>query len=177
MNLNKLALPVSIIIGAFVLGGFYYAVQSDKQESIERQQSLELLDRMANADKDKEIELYKLRSPKCEELGEAFMEDIENTDPDDRYTYSASDDKCIYEYMVSYMSYDDGIGTSHNSYEMYDLFTGADIDWLSYTYEYFGTGLDGGGCLKKDELEAYNKHRIKYFDDELRVGVCTDSNE
>ena len=40
MNKNKLILPVSIIIGCFILGGFFYLVQLNKQSSIKEQQKL-----------------------------------------------------------------------------------------------------------------------------------------
>lgn len=42
MDFNKLIIPVSIIIGSLVIGGFFYAIQVNKQESIEMQQRLEL---------------------------------------------------------------------------------------------------------------------------------------
>ena len=40
-KLNKLSLPVSIIIASLILGGFYYASQVNKQKSIENQQRIE----------------------------------------------------------------------------------------------------------------------------------------
>ena len=41
-KVNKLSLPVTIIIASIILGGFYFLVQINKQESIEKQQRLEL---------------------------------------------------------------------------------------------------------------------------------------
>ena len=41
-NINKLLLPVVILIASIVLGGFYYASQVTKQKSIERQQQIEI---------------------------------------------------------------------------------------------------------------------------------------
>jgi len=38
MDKNKLVLPVSILVGCVILGGFYYASEANKQASIERQQ-------------------------------------------------------------------------------------------------------------------------------------------
>ncbi|MDO8486208.1 MAG: hypothetical protein Q7S77_00715 [Candidatus Staskawiczbacteria bacterium] len=37
MDKHKLILPVSIILGCIILGGFYYASQLNKQSSIEKQ--------------------------------------------------------------------------------------------------------------------------------------------
>jgi len=42
MDKNKLVLPVSILVGCIVLGGFYYASEANKQASIEKQQQVEL---------------------------------------------------------------------------------------------------------------------------------------
>ena len=42
MKINKLSLPVTIIIASIILGGFYYVSQVNKQDSIERQQRIEL---------------------------------------------------------------------------------------------------------------------------------------
>lgn len=41
-KINKLSLPVTILIAGFVLGGFYYLSQVSKQNSVERQQRTEL---------------------------------------------------------------------------------------------------------------------------------------
>lgn len=42
MDKHKLILPVSIILGTLIMGGFWYLSQMNKQESIERQQWIEL---------------------------------------------------------------------------------------------------------------------------------------
>lgn len=42
MDKNKLILPISILLGCTILGGFFYATQINKQESIERQQQIDL---------------------------------------------------------------------------------------------------------------------------------------
>jgi hypothetical protein len=41
LDLNKLIVPVAIVIGSLIIGGFYYATQINRQVSIERQQRLE----------------------------------------------------------------------------------------------------------------------------------------
>lgn len=38
MDKHKLVLPISILFGCIILGGFYYASEANKQKSIERQQ-------------------------------------------------------------------------------------------------------------------------------------------
>jgi len=41
-KLNKLSLPVTIIIASLILGGFFYASQVNRQRSIERQQEVKI---------------------------------------------------------------------------------------------------------------------------------------
>jgi len=54
---SKLSLSATILLGCFILGGFYYATETNKQKSIERQQQVELRAQQAEqqATKDKEI--------------------------------------------------------------------------------------------------------------------------
>lgn len=42
-KINKLPLPITILLASLILGGFFYASQVNKQESIERQQLEEQL--------------------------------------------------------------------------------------------------------------------------------------
>ncbi len=41
-GINKLILPTTILIGVFILGSFYYASESNKQKSIERQLEMKI---------------------------------------------------------------------------------------------------------------------------------------
>ena len=43
-KINKLSLPVVILIASVILGGFYYASQVNKQRSIERQQEIKIVE-------------------------------------------------------------------------------------------------------------------------------------
>lgn len=42
MDKNKLILPITILLGCIILGGAFYAVQINKQKSIEKQQTLKM---------------------------------------------------------------------------------------------------------------------------------------
>ena len=42
MDKNKLILPITILLASIILGGFYYASQLSKQQSIEKQQQIEI---------------------------------------------------------------------------------------------------------------------------------------
>ncbi len=50
MDKHKLILPISILLGCIILGGFFYASQVNKQKSIEKQQQIEIQAK-AGADK------------------------------------------------------------------------------------------------------------------------------
>lgn len=50
MDKSKLILPITILLGCIILGGFYYASQLSKQKSIEKQQQIDL---QAKAEQDK----------------------------------------------------------------------------------------------------------------------------
>jgi hypothetical protein len=53
MKINKLSLPVTILIASIVLGGFVFAAQVVKQKSIEKQQQAEIeSDKLKTAETD-----------------------------------------------------------------------------------------------------------------------------
>jgi hypothetical protein len=41
MDKTKFILPITILLGCIILGGFYYASETNKQQSIEKQQQIE----------------------------------------------------------------------------------------------------------------------------------------
>ena len=53
MQMNRLILPSAIVVGALIIGGFFYGVQVNKQQSIERQQKIELDEKNKQAELDK----------------------------------------------------------------------------------------------------------------------------
>lgn len=63
MDKYKLLLPISIILGCIILGGFVYAVQIQKQRSIEKQQQIDIqakkAEQKAIADKEEAIKTQK----------------------------------------------------------------------------------------------------------------------
>jgi len=71
MQKEKLILPVSILLASLILGGFFYATQINKQESIERQQQIKILeDKRVQEDKEKKEneEKYFANNLKCQSL-------------------------------------------------------------------------------------------------------------
>lgn len=71
MDKNKLVLAATILVSSLILGGFFYASQVNKQESIERQQFIQLqADRSAEtakAEKEK-IDATFSNNLKCQTL-------------------------------------------------------------------------------------------------------------
>lgn len=73
-KLNKLSLPAVILIASFILGGFYYAGQVNKQRSIERQQQItieqEKQDQLA---KELKAQLKELKEQQAKEEAEQAL--------------------------------------------------------------------------------------------------------
>lgn len=66
-KLNKLTLPATILIASIILGGFYFASQVNKQQSIEKQQEAK------NA-----LENLKLKQDECNALSSGVKEKWNN---------------------------------------------------------------------------------------------------
>lgn len=68
MQKEKLILPISILLASIFLGGFFYASQISKQESIERQQWIGLQDEKSKQETKNTLEKLKLKQDECEAL-------------------------------------------------------------------------------------------------------------
>jgi nitrogen fixation-related uncharacterized protein len=65
---NKSLLPIAIIIASIILGGFFYATQKNKQDSIERQQGVKLQEEGKQYEAEKALEELKLKQEECKAL-------------------------------------------------------------------------------------------------------------
>lgn len=104
MDKHKLILPVSILLGCIILGGFIYASQINKQKSIEKQQAIKLQE-------DKKIEVAKAEK-ECRDLGskmyEADKKSAEATGGyslEPQYKFNKQMNKCLYSGGVSVGNY------------------------------------------------------------------------
>ncbi|MFA6428698.1 MAG: hypothetical protein WCW02_04145 [Candidatus Buchananbacteria bacterium] len=70
MEKNKLVLSISILLGCIIVGGFIYAVQVNKQRSIEGQQLLERQDERTQKDLENKRAELKLKQDECESLSD-----------------------------------------------------------------------------------------------------------
>jgi hypothetical protein len=78
MDKHKLILPVVILLGCIILGGFFYASQVNKQKSIEQQQWIKLQDDRQQQDINNAIEKLKLKQDECKALSAGVMKKWNN---------------------------------------------------------------------------------------------------
>lgn len=83
MNKSKLILPISILIGCFILGGFYCINESKNQVSIKNEKQIESISF------DKKVECAKFIPQLKEEADKNYSTFIE-------IFYSEKDDSCLY---------------------------------------------------------------------------------
>lgn len=84
---KKILLPVSIVLGCFILGAFYFATQVMKQDSIERQQQLKI-------EQDNKEYIGK-RKGECYDIYEKERDKWNNVDS---HYYNTKEDSCVVTY-------------------------------------------------------------------------------
>jgi len=98
-NWFKLVLPASILLGCVILGSFFYASQISKQESIERQQQIDLQGKkeaeQIKAEQDKKEYIVK-RKKDCYDLETSERKKFTNVDGS---SYDEKNDVCIVRYL------------------------------------------------------------------------------
>lgn len=118
-KINKLSLPVTILIASIVVGGFYYAGEVNKQNSIEKQQAIQLQEEKAKADQVKQAqEQAKQGLTTC-------LATAETTYSDNWYSECKSEgkltDRCISLHDMTYDEY-----AKQNNISKSDLLKGID---------------------------------------------------
>ncbi len=68
MDIKKITLPVAIVVVAIILAAGFYMAQNNKQQSIERQQALEMEEDRAQQKLENEIAELKLKQDECKSL-------------------------------------------------------------------------------------------------------------
>lgn len=98
-NIHKIPVPTAILIGALIIGGFYYASEASKQGSIERQQQAELQAKADSeqAQRDAEAQVR---------LGKMFCADEASASAEEQYKKTCTYN-CIegYHYIKDYDNY------------------------------------------------------------------------
>lgn len=98
MDKNKIIIPLSIIIGACLLGGFFYATQVNKQNSIERQQLLKIEEDRKIAETKAEQEKAEFISKKKNDCLSIYKTEDDKWNNVSGWRYNEQDDKCYVEY-------------------------------------------------------------------------------
>ena len=93
MNKNKLILPAGVIIGCLIIGAFFYLVQINKQESLERQQ-------LAKLEEEKSLSVFNKKN-KCMEICKEYYDNEVSSASElnffnPLYTYNEKLDACFY---------------------------------------------------------------------------------
>ena len=97
--IKKLSLPATILIASLILGGFFYASQVNKQQSIERQQEVKLQEdrRIEEAKTGQENKEYiAKRKLECYGIYEKERDKWNNVDGS---FYREEDDVCVVRYV------------------------------------------------------------------------------
>lgn len=108
-KINKLTLPATILIASIILGGFYYASQVNKQNSIERQQEIKLQEdrriEEARAEREKVENEAKIEQVKKEyiakrknECYDIYIQERKNWNNVEDFSYSEARDVCVVNY-------------------------------------------------------------------------------
>ncbi|MDP1706447.1 MAG: hypothetical protein Q8L36_01340 [bacterium] len=99
-KINKLSLPVVILIASIILGGFFYASQLSKQKSIEKQRQIELQAKteadQAKAEQDRKEYVVK-RTKDCYDYETSERKKFNNVDGS---RYLEEKDICIVRYKT-----------------------------------------------------------------------------
>ena len=101
-HLVKLSLPITILISSIILGGFLYAIQVNKQSSIEKQQELKLEQdnrEYISKRKDSCFSVYEKESDKWDNtVGFRYFEKTDNCTIQYKTKESGSKEDCKYLY-------------------------------------------------------------------------------
>jgi len=78
MDKSKFVLPITILVASIILGGFSYASQVNKQNSIERQQAAKLQEDRRQQEIKNSIDELKLKQDECSTLSTGVMKKWNN---------------------------------------------------------------------------------------------------
>ncbi|GAI33477.1 unnamed protein product, partial [marine sediment metagenome] len=98
MKTEKLTLPITILLSAIILAGGYYAVQYNKQQSIEKQQRIELEAKAEIEALEREQEYKKYVAKRKMECYDLYKERDELRSNVDGYYYDEERDVCVVRY-------------------------------------------------------------------------------
>ena len=100
-KLNKLTLPVTILIASLIVGGFLYAAQVNKQRSIERQQEIEIQEARRVNDEKAELARKEYVAKRKNECYDIYLQEKKSWNNVKDFSYSEVRDICVVKYKSS----------------------------------------------------------------------------
>jgi len=97
----KLSLPVTILLASIILGGFFYAIQINKQESIERQQQVERLFKQGQARIQQEQDKKEYIADRKQDCLNIYKTESDKWNNVKGWRYNEIDDDCLIRYKNS----------------------------------------------------------------------------
>lgn len=146
MDKHKLILPVSILLGCVILGGFYYKVEITKQALLEKQQLIKL-------EADKKADYFKKKT-ECEKYKNEIIKNVEQNNSSkfslrteilEELFYSPKENSCLY----TIVTYDD---TGNREYLVFNALTNSKITSFQFS----------------SQFEEYKKFIFDYSNSEIR---------
>ena len=98
MSKDKLVLPISILVGCIILGGFLYMSQLSKQRSIEKQQEIKLQEDRRTEEVKAEQTKKEYVAKRKNECYDIYLQEKENWTNVKDFDYSEVRDVCIVKY-------------------------------------------------------------------------------
>lgn len=141
MDKNKWILPVSILLGCVILGGFYYGSQVSKQRSVDKQQAIK-------TEMEKKADYFE-KKKECEKYTDSIKADLSVGRLSENYFemvfYSPKDNSCIFTYQR--------MGYGEIEYFVANALTKSKITSFKFP----------------DQWEDYKKFLLEYSDGEIRL--------
>lgn len=96
--MKNLSIPVTILLASVVLGGFYYATQTQKQASIERQQQLEIQAESAKHEAEEERKAKEYSASRKNDCLKIYSTESEKWNNVTGWRYNEYEDVCYVRY-------------------------------------------------------------------------------
>lgn len=162
-NINKLSLPVTILIASIILGGFYYASQAYKQKSIERQQE----NAIEQKKQEQLVEQEKIEREILEKCGKIAHQNYKLFQAEWNRSHSAKDYSHFSEISIHF--------NKKLNLCIYEGGVANDVRWEinifnAYTNEVLTNFVSFDGPSKWNEstknwYDEFNKNRTYYFEE------------
>jgi hypothetical protein len=183
MDKSKLIMPISILLGCLILGGFFYASQINKQQSIEEQQQIDLKaktdQQQAEKTNNNDFDLQQ----KCSQQAKTFF-DYYVSDPESKKTaelsnhYNVKLNKCfalIKQYIQTGTGASFSAGNQEDLYDAVEKKVYGSYSWMSQSPKKYWE-VAPLWCDTYKDGDKYN-HQVCNTEDEFDNFVSPYMNE